>query len=38
MCIRDSYDTQNYFDLQFSKFVGMPPRKYRLSFQVKPEQ
>ncbi len=32
------YDTQNYFDLQFSKFVGMPPRKYRLSFQVKPEQ
>lgn len=31
------YDTQNYFDLQFSKFVGMAPRKYRVSFQVKPE-
>ena len=32
------YDTQNYFDLQFSKHTGMSPRKFRQSFQVKPEQ
>ena len=32
------YDTQNYFDLQFSKYTGIPPRKFRQSFQVKPEQ
>lgn len=25
------YDTQNYFNLQFSKHVGMPPRKFRQS-------
>ena len=25
------YDTQNYFNLQFSKYVGMPPRKFRQS-------
>lgn len=31
------YDTQNYFDQQFSKHVGMPPRKFRQSFQVKPD-
>lgn len=29
------YDTQNYFDQQFSKHTGMPPRKFRQSFQVK---
>ena len=26
------FETQNYFNLQFSKHVGMPPRKYRESF------
>lgn len=26
------YETQNYFNLQFSKHVGMPPRKFRQSF------
>ena len=25
------YETQNYFNLQFSKYVGMPPRKFRQS-------
>ena len=25
------YDTQNYFNLQFSKHVGMPPGKVRQS-------
>ena len=25
------YETQNYFDQQFSKYVGMPPRKFRQS-------
>lgn len=25
------YETQNYFNLQFSKHVGMPPRKFRQS-------
>lgn len=28
------YDTQNYFDQQFSKHTGMPPRKFRQSFHV----
>jgi AraC-like DNA-binding protein len=28
------YETQNYFNLQFSKHVGMPPRKFRQSLQV----
>ena len=32
------YETQNYFNLQFSKHVGMPPRKFRKSLQVPPEQ
>lgn len=27
------YETQNYFNLQFSKHVGMPPRKFRQSVQ-----
>jgi AraC-like DNA-binding protein len=27
------YETQNYFNLQFSKHVGMPPRKFRQSLQ-----
>ena len=33
------FETQNYFNLQFSKHVGMPPRKYRESFvgKKKPE-
>lgn len=31
------YETQNYFNLQFSKHVGMPPRKFRQSFAV-PEE
>ena len=33
------YDTQNYFNLQFSKYVGMPPRKFRQSLHgtVEPE-
>lgn len=26
------FETQNYFNLQFSKHVGMPPTKYRESF------
>lgn len=26
------YETQNYFTLQFSKHVGMPPREFRQSF------
>ena len=26
------FETQNYFNLQFSKHVGMPPKKYRESF------
>ncbi len=32
-CIAEEvgYDTQNYFNLQFSKHVGMPPRKFRQS-------
>lgn len=28
------YDTQNYFDQQFSKHTGMPPRKFRQAFQA----
>ena len=31
------YDTQNYFNLQFSKHVGMPPRKFRQSLHGTPE-
>ena len=31
------YDTQNYFNLQFSKHVGMPPRKFRQSLHSLPE-
>ena len=33
------YDTQNYFNLQFSKYVGMSPRKFRQSLHgtVEPE-
>lgn len=31
------YDTQNYFNLQFSKHVGMPPRKFRQSLHGAPE-
>ena len=27
------YDTQSYFNLQFTKNVGMPPGKFRQSFQ-----
>ncbi len=29
---RVGFETQNYFNLQFSKHVGMPPKKYRESF------
>jgi len=29
---RVGFETQNYFNLQFSKHVGMPPGKYRESF------
>lgn len=29
------YETQNYFNLQFSKYVGMPPRKFRQSLHGK---
>lgn len=32
------YDTQNYFNLQFSKHVGMPPRKFRQSLHAAPER
>lgn len=34
------YETQNYFDLQFSKHTGMAPRKFRQTFraQTDPEQ
>lgn len=32
------YETQNYFNLQFSKHVGMPPRKFRQSYVAAPEQ
>ena len=32
------YDTQNYFNLQFSKHVGMPPRKFRQSLHGKAEK
>ncbi|MBP3509568.1 helix-turn-helix transcriptional regulator [Oscillibacter sp.] len=32
------YDTQNYFNLQFSKHVGMPPRKFRQSLHGTPER
>ncbi len=28
------YDTQSYFNLQFSKHVGMPPKKYRQNYIV----
>lgn len=28
------YETQNYFTLQFSKHVGMPPREFRQSFEA----
>lgn len=26
------FETQNYFNAQFSKIVGMPPRKYRQDY------
>ncbi len=29
---RVGFETQNYFNMQFSKHVGMPPTKYRQSF------
>ena len=32
------YDTQSYFNLQFSKHVGMPPKKYRQNYIVSQEQ
>ena len=32
------YDTQNYFNLQFSKHVGMAPRKFRQSLHSLPEE
>ena len=32
------YDTQNYFNLQFSKHVGMTPRKFRQSLHGTPER
>ncbi|MBR3866475.1 MAG: helix-turn-helix transcriptional regulator, partial [Butyricicoccus sp.] len=28
------YDTQSYFNLQFTKHVGMPPNKYRKNYIV----
>ena len=31
------YETQNYFNLQFSKHVGMPPRKFRQSLHGNPD-
>lgn len=31
------YDTQSYFNLQFSKHVGMPPKKYRQNYIVSQE-
>lgn len=35
---RVGYDTQSYFNLQFSKHVGMPPKKYRQNYIVSVEQ
>lgn len=32
------YDTQSYFNLQFSRHVGMPPKKYRQNYIVSQEQ
>ena len=32
------YDTQSYFNLQFSKNVGMPPKKYRQNYLVETRQ
>ena len=32
------YETQSYFNLQFTKHVGMPPNKYRKNYIVKAEQ
>ena len=32
------YETQNYFDQQFSKHTGMAPRKFRQANQAKPEE
>ena len=32
------YDTQSYFNLQFSKHVGMPPKKYRQNYIVESEK
>ena len=31
---RVGYDTQSYFNLQFTKHVGMPPKKYRQNYIV----
>ena len=32
------FDTQNYFNAQFTKHVGMPPKKYRESYVVSVEK
>ncbi|OUM20111.1 helix-turn-helix transcriptional regulator [Butyricicoccus porcorum] len=32
------YDTQSYFNLQFTKNVGMPPKKYRQNYIVSVEE
>jgi len=32
------YETQSYFNLQFTKNVGMPPRKYRQNYIVPPAE
>ena len=28
------YDTQSYFNMQFTKHVGMPPKKFRQNYIV----
>ena len=32
------YDTQSYFNLQFTKNVGMPPKKFRQNYIVSAEE
>jgi AraC-like DNA-binding protein len=32
---RVGYDTQSYFNLQFTRHVGMPPKRYRQNYIVK---
>lgn len=32
------YDTQSYFNLQFTKNVGMPPQKYRKAYIVSADE